>query len=960
MNFIKKKLKGHKKDDEEEEYEKAVCEQSLHGHTGEQRMKNTEEWQFFQQLSSKVQETVQKTQTSLSKLKDNRLDNLDNPDIPENFDTSFTFPDTEQTTRGFMEDDKSVPFGNPKPTRAPPRPPPPAAEKAWVAVESDTEFDFAQSSASKGPPRPPPPSTDKVSNFQFSSDVSALHGSVTKSASPARPPPPTTVKPSLQTDDDLSFFSQPVAPPTETKQSLSLLEEFGFQTEVPAPSAAQSSFQDLLFLEEKEEIDPFDTSFVDVASISSKQDKSAKESEDPDQNFNPFSSLTDFTATTHSHSNGQSEFMKSSNKAVTNPFFVESVSETQKGDQNQDLITQQWLSLNPFSESKPLETTNVSNTDLLGDVFITSSNKDVIIGDTFHKNEQSLMASLKRDSADDVFSSVSDQKESEMLNLDSSTQSGILSDVFATSEGSSTDGIKQPWSLDNELDLKPVKEEKQSQPNYFDDLSDLADTTIVWDSDAPKQEEPVPVASTVLNGQAQDEKEQKDECEPVNGIEEQKPVTDSISVLDDFFGSDTVTTSQSGPAVSADPFEGLADLPCDTQTELKSPPELVQHPVSDEVVSSLDFSATDTGGKKDEDVFGATSEVKETEESSELKDIIADIDTAEANLTAGVLTPEPASLETASYSDETVSQPFDSGDQFSAFTFKVQKGTEKPDLDFDAFAAKFESAKDNQESDPFDAFLSKKAPTLKNIQESNMGFGSMDEFDPFKVTTKAVTETPPALKKETSRDSFEEYDNEGSDFSVVIKPKVKDIGGKELLTTEAPKLLPPPPKTPTKAFDTSAPRFNPFDKDYVEGSEQASQLAKESEPTEPEEEIIPALGEAGVRKSDSQESPLSPLFDEDTSQPLEPFPKPPAKEGWDMVLRQPNKKKLTGNRFWKKIFVKLSDNSVLQLFNKQDDKLPFQELPLQVSDNILAIRFCSPVLHLPLLQFLSNMVNSCN
>lgn len=34
-------------------------------------------------------------------------------------------------------------------------------------------------------------------------------------------------------------------------------------------------------------------------------------------------------------------------------------------------------------------------------------------------------------------------------------------------------------------------------------------------------------------------------------------------------------------------------------------------------------------------------------------------------------------------------------------------------------------------------------------------------------------------------------------------------------------------------------------------------------------------------------------------------------------------------RFWKKVFVKLTDTGCLQLFNNRDDKDPFQELPLQ-------------------------------
>ena len=81
-----------------------------------------------------------------------------------------------------------------------------------------------------------------------------------------------------------------------------------------------------------------------------------------------------------------------------------------------------------------------------------------------------------------------------------------------------------------------------------------------------------------------------------------------------------------------------------------------------------------------------------------------------------------------------------------------------------------------------------------------------------------------------------------------------------------------------------------------------------------------------------QETPPTPLFDEDMSQPLEDFPRINySGDYWEMQLRQPTKKKITGQRFWKKIFVKLvyqGDNPVLQLFNNKGDKDPFQELPL--------------------------------
>ncbi|XP_055353395.1 putative stoned B-like protein isoform X2 [Paramacrobiotus metropolitanus] len=71
----------------------------------------------------------------------------------------------------------------------------------------------------------------------------------------------------------------------------------------------------------------------------------------------------------------------------------------------------------------------------------------------------------------------------------------------------------------------------------------------------------------------------------------------------------------------------------------------------------------------------------------------------------------------------------------------------------------------------------------------------------------------------------------------------------------------------------------------------------------------------------------TPLFDEDDSQPLAEFTWDLPQTSWDLLLRWPPKKTLTGNRFWKQIHVKLTD-TVLQLFNKADDQKPFHEVPL--------------------------------
>ena len=86
-------------------------------------------------------------------------------------------------------------------------------------------------------------------------------------------------------------------------------------------------------------------------------------------------------------------------------------------------------------------------------------------------------------------------------------------------------------------------------------------------------------------------------------------------------------------------------------------------------------------------------------------------------------------------------------------------------------------------------------------------------------------------------------------------------------------------------------------------------------------------------RSDSQETPPTPLFDEDQTVPLEVFPRIEYQgQMWEMQLRQPNKKKITSQRFWKKVFVKLGrqgDVPVIQLYSGREDKDPFQELQLQ-------------------------------
>lgn len=52
-----------------------------------------------------------------------------------------------------------------------------------------------------------------------------------------------------------------------------------------------------------------------------------------------------------------------------------------------------------------------------------------------------------------------------------------------------------------------------------------------------------------------------------------------------------------------------------------------------------------------------------------------------------------------------------------------------------------------------------------------------------------------------------------------------------------------------------------------------------------------------MSKTDSSETPPTPLFDEDVSQPLEPFPRTNyTGTGWSMQIRYPIRKKFTGQR----------------------------------------------------------------
>ncbi|KAF0292661.1 Protein stoned-B [Amphibalanus amphitrite] len=182
--------------------------------------------------------------------------------------------------------------------------------------------------------------------------------------------------------------------------------------------------------------------------------------------------------------------------------------------------------------------------------------------------------------------------------------------------------------------------------------------------------------------------------------------------------------------------------------------------------------------------------------------------------------------------------------------------------------------------------------------------------DPAFDSFLSMTAPPPVPQSTPARGASKQHsEDEPTDLNVFIRPQ-------QSWTSQAPvPALAPPPKPAVAAFqDAPADTLgsNPF--------------------AVPATDLSLDLPQAKVERPEPESGspPETPLFDEDTSQPLEPFPRTTwDKAEFDMYLRQPNKKKITGQRFWKKVFVRLADNAVLQLFNDRNDSDPFQELPLQ-------------------------------
>ncbi|KAJ8309244.1 hypothetical protein KUTeg_014118 [Tegillarca granosa] len=173
-----------------------------------------------------------------------------------------------------------------------------------------------------------------------------------------------------------------------------------------------------------------------------------------------------------------------------------------------------------------------------------------------------------------------------------------------------------------------------------------------------------------------------------------------------------------------------------------------------------------------------------------------------------------------------------------------------------------------------------------------------------------------------SSKTIDENDHEKDDEETALMLEIKPLTEVKSDTFQLPPALAPPPKTSKSPQPT---RENPFDKESPLEEDFAN-----FEDFEEDKEIADIRPSASTSISTDRSTPES--FHEEDLEPLEPFIKKTGKNSWKLMLRQPSKKKLTANRYWKNVIVKLvqqEDGPVLKLYYDEEGDESFQELPLQ-------------------------------
>ncbi|KAL1435018.1 hypothetical protein MTO96_001567 [Rhipicephalus appendiculatus] len=848
MNFLKKKIKGHKRGGPESDeveaaiYAKQIAEGQQPQQPPEAKERTGEEWRFFEQLTQRVQDTVHKTQTTLSKIKESSAI------------TELTRPDY------YLE-----------PAAAPPEQPASPA-RSWVNFEESEGAEAPGPSA--GPSEP-----EKGAEAQAAGDEDQARKLL----------------------EEFGFgIEEPPAPPPSSAPHLDLLSGFG--VEEPQPSEAlhidvsdpfDTSFVDTLAT--STEPDPFDTSFVDSC-VAAKEalPVEANGSEASPEMSNPF--LTDVSATT-----GESLFSTGDTGDVAPDvpnFFSAEADATQR--EASDL-------LQDIAATFPCDSEDAAPQPSNGDPFKCSETEQQQqpVSDLFAGEPKT--AEAVPDAFQVAFGKASFERG---LSPDKCGLSGDLSRESQEPIPAALASITPQREDVSPFDIAPS--DKQEHPAATDGKPELF-------ADFGTNEVPPASAECDFFG--------KDSGATSAVIASGDPFCSgsvaSAPVSDDPFGSSSVaappkttgedifgTSSLSGSvATGSDPFHT-------TDVTATKPVVSDGHDLFDTsdaadpaaTVANRFGSSGAPAGSASDDPFQTSSA-----SASALAGGDSLFNTSDIVSAIGVASDDPFS---ASNIDATVHPP--GADPFDTSNIQLEPAKNAvPFTDtaaFEAFAAKFEQAIEKFE----DATL---APAFEELDQQSVqedgddaGFDSMDIFDPFAPKAPPPPKASPrAPIKESSQDSFDD-DDAGPDLSVVIRPKMREAAAPDAISLEPPPKLQPPPKSPVRS------RFNPFDRG----------AAIRDEPVVDEVGPTPALGEAAAMQRESAESPSTPLFDEDTSQPLEEFrPKFEGDGGWEMMLRHPNKKKITGNRYWKKVFVRMTEQNILYLHNSREDADPFQEVPLQ-------------------------------
>ena len=206
-------------------------------------------------------------------------------------------------------------------------------------------------------------------------------------------------------------------------------------------------------------------------------------------------------------------------------------------------------------------------------------------------------------------------------------------------------------------------------------------------------------------------------------------------------------------------------------------------------------------------------------------------------------------------------------------------------------------ADDGEGGAKFDAFFGSAAePALEpNDPFNTQGAVSPTPFDPFQTI----------------------HDGEHPDDILAKQLSGETNGENDFFTSSEPSAIAPPPANLQRA---PSPRVNPFDEKQTAPADEAAKKV----------EAKPSLDRGSATPSESTSE-----IDEGPLEPLSPYKEKEEREGWNLMLRLPPKKKLTEKRYWKQVFVRIGKQDddyktpIIKLYHTDKDNHSFQELPLQ-------------------------------